>query len=94
MLTKRSFDTSDQSSFLIWAHSSAERRAVLMGLASQPTGGQFAIARACLPDLRGELGAALLHRAAAIRSNQLLARFDQSGQRGFGVAGDGEVRFA
>ena len=43
--------------------------------------------------LGGDLLAAFVECAAAIRRDQLLDGFDQFGQRGFGVAGDSEIGF-
>ena len=87
-------ETSDQSSFLICAHSSAERRAVLIGLASQPTA---ASSRCCCAPAGGPLRRssrrAPAERARRSEVDQLLHGFDQRRQRGFGIAGDDEIRF-
>ena len=64
-----------------------------MGLASQPTAASFAVALADALVGFGDLRAALCERALAIRGDQPLHCFDQRRQRGFGVAGDGEVDF-
>ena len=64
-----------------------------MGLASQPTAASSRCAARALRFGLGELRAALLERAPAVGGDQLLHGFDQRGQRGFGVAGDGEIDF-
>ena len=85
--------TSDQSSFLICAHSSADRRAVLIGLASQAYAASARARSSAAPCA----SASFLPRSSNARPRsaviESLARLDQRRQRRLGIGRHREIDF-